>query len=85
LKEKDGTEREYYSCLAGRARRRSPEKAACDHLNGMYLNGVAGVQFTLYELRKELKGRGHDIHLHDLIKIAPHLPSDQYHHYQQAG
>jgi len=32
------------------------------------LNGVAGVQFTLYELRKELKSRGHDIHLNDLIK-----------------
>jgi hypothetical protein len=31
------------------------------------LNGVAGVQFTLYELCKELKSRGHDIHLHDLI------------------
>jgi hypothetical protein len=29
---------------------------------------MAGVQFTLYELRKELKSRGHDIHFNDLVK-----------------
>ena len=30
-------------------------KIACDRLNGVFLDGQAGVQFTLYELKKELK------------------------------
>ena len=34
----------------------------------MFLDGQAGVQFTLYELKKELKTRGHDIDIPDLIE-----------------
>jgi hypothetical protein len=68
IEEKDGTEREYYPTWREELVEEALKKLACDHLNGVYLNGVAGVQFTLYELRKELKSRGHDIHLHDLIK-----------------
>jgi hypothetical protein len=68
IEEKDGAEREYYPAWREELVEEALKKLACDHLNGVYLNGVAGVQFTLYELRKELKSRGHDIHLHDLIK-----------------
>ena len=34
----------------------------------MYLDDGAGVQFTLYELKKELKERGHDIDKADLLE-----------------
>ena len=44
------------------------KKIACDRLNGIFLNGTAGVQFTMYELRQELKRRGHGMHLHALIR-----------------
>jgi hypothetical protein len=68
IEEKDGTEREYFPAWREELVEEALKKLACDHLNGVYLNGIAGVQFTLYELRKELKSRGHDIHLQDLIK-----------------
>jgi hypothetical protein len=68
IEEKDGTEREYYPSWREELVEEALKKLACDRLNGVYLNGIAGVQFTLYELRKELKSRGHDIHLNDLIK-----------------
>src|SRR4029450_4507 len=42
-------------------------KIASTRLNGIFLNNIAGVQFTLYELKKELKERGHDIDLRELI------------------
>jgi hypothetical protein len=68
IEERDGAEREYYPAWREELVEEALKKLACDHLNGVYLNGVAGVQFTLYELRKELKSRGHDIHVHDLIE-----------------
>src|SRR5206468_7240694 len=37
-------------------------------LNGIYLDDEAGVRFTLYELKKELRSRGHDINLQSLIE-----------------
>jgi hypothetical protein len=43
-------------------------KIACDRLNGVYLNNFAGVQFTLYELRKELSKRGRSKELASLIQ-----------------
>jgi hypothetical protein len=36
-------------------------------MNGVYLDNQAGVQFTLYELKQELKSRGHDINLPNLV------------------
>jgi hypothetical protein len=44
------------------------KKIACDRLNGIFLNDSAGVQFTMYELRQELKRRGHAMHLHALVR-----------------
>src|SRR6266404_4736734 len=43
-------------------------KIACDRLKGVYLDDGAGVQFTLYELKKELRERGHDINSVDLVE-----------------
>jgi hypothetical protein len=68
IEEKDGSEKEYYPSWREELVEEALKKLACDQLNGVYLNGMAGVQFTLYELRKELKSRGHDIHLDDLLK-----------------
>src|SRR5215510_14227540 len=68
IEEKDGSEKEYYPSWREELVEEALKKLACDQLNGVYLNGVAGVQFTLYELRKELKCRGHDMHLDDLLK-----------------
>jgi len=68
IEEKDGSEKEYYPSWREELVEEALKKVACDQLNGVYLNGVAGVQFTLYELRKELKCRGHDMHLDDLLK-----------------
>jgi hypothetical protein len=42
-------------------------KIACDRFNGVFLNDRAGVQFTLYELKKELKARGHSLNLPDIL------------------
>jgi hypothetical protein len=37
----------------------------------VYLDNLAGVQFTLYELKQELKSRGHDIDLPRLNEASP--------------
>jgi hypothetical protein len=42
---------------------------ACDQLSAVYLDGFAGVRFTLYQLRQELASRGHSINYSDLIDI----------------
>jgi hypothetical protein len=68
IEEKDGTEREYYPSWREELIEEALKKLACDSLNGVYLNNAAGVQFSLYELRKELKHRGHEIHFDDLLK-----------------
>ena len=64
---KNGGEREYYPSQREELIEEALKKIACDQLNGVFLNEIAGVQFTLYELRKELATRGHGIHLHDLV------------------
>jgi len=43
------------------------KKIACDKLNGVFLNGEAGVQFTLWELREELRRQGHGMSWPDLM------------------
>jgi hypothetical protein len=65
---KDGTAREFYLSFREELVEEALRKIACDRLNGVFLNGQAGVQFTLYELKKELKSRGHDIDIQDLIE-----------------
>ncbi len=65
---KDGTAREFYPSFREELVEEALRKIACDCLNGVFLDGQAGVQFTLYELRKELKTRGHDMDISDLIE-----------------
>src|SRR5439155_7157434 len=45
----------------------APDTAGPLSMNGVYLDNQAGVQFTLYELKQELKSRGHDINLPSLV------------------
>jgi hypothetical protein len=65
---KDGTAREFYPSFREELVEEALRKIACDRLNGVFLDGQAGVQFTLYELKKELKARGHTIDIPDLIE-----------------
>jgi hypothetical protein len=68
IEEKTGTEKKYYPSWREELVEEALKKLVCDQLNGIYLNGMAGVQFTLYQLRKELRSQGHDIHFDDLVK-----------------
>lgn len=67
LDDKDDNEKEYYPTDREGLVEEALKRIACDRLNGVFLNDIAGVQFTLYELWHELKGRKHDIHWDDLI------------------
>ena len=60
-------ERDFYPSHREELVEEALRKIASTRLNGIFLNNIAGVQFTLYELKKELKERGHDIDLRDLI------------------
>ncbi len=64
---KDGSEKEYYPSWREELVEEALKKIACDESNGVYLNDAAGVEFTLYELRQELKIRGHAMHFDDLL------------------
>jgi len=65
---KDRSEQEYYPSFREEIVEDALRKIACDSLNGVFLNEQAGVQFTLYELQKELKARGHALNLQELIE-----------------
>ena len=67
LEDTDGQWREYYPSPQEELVEEALKKIACDQLNGVYLNDTAGVQFTLYELRKELENRGHSMNFPNLI------------------
>jgi hypothetical protein len=68
LEDSRGGEKHYYPGPREELVEEALRKLACDHLNGVYLGDLAGVQFTLYELTKELKSRGHDIKYTSLIE-----------------
>jgi hypothetical protein len=64
----NGEEMEYYPGPREELIEEALRKIACDRLRGVYLDDGAGVQFTLYEMKKELKERGHDIDKADLLQ-----------------
>jgi hypothetical protein len=68
VKDRHGNEKEYYPSGQEELVEEALRKIACDRLNGIYLNNSAGVQFTMYELRQELKRRGHEMQLLELIR-----------------
>jgi hypothetical protein len=57
--DRHGNEVEYYPSEQEETVEEALRKLACDSLNGVYLGPGAGVQFTMYELREELRKRGH--------------------------
>jgi len=67
LTSRDGVIREYYPSFRDELVEEALRKIACECGNGVFLNEQAGVQFTLYELQKELALRGHAINLPDLL------------------
>jgi hypothetical protein len=67
LKDKRGVEKEYYPTQREELVEEALKKIACDKLNGVFLNGEAGVQFTLWELREELRRQGHGMSWPDLM------------------
>ena len=67
LTDRDGMIREYYPSFRDELVEEALRKIACERGNGVFLNGQAGVQFTLYELQKELALRGHAINLPNLL------------------
>jgi hypothetical protein len=68
IRYKDGQELEYYPSYREELVEDALRKIACDRLNGVYLDDRAGVQFTLYALKKELEARGHALNLPDLLE-----------------
>jgi len=68
IRYKDKQEKEFYPSQREELVEEALRKIACDHLNGIYLDDQAGVQFTLYELRQELVARGHAINMPDLVE-----------------
>ena len=65
--DRHGNEKEYYPTHQEELVEEALKKIACDRLNGVFLNDTAGVQFTLYELDKELRSQGHAMKWPDLI------------------
>ncbi len=65
--DKHGDEKEYYPTSREELVEEALKKIACDRLNGIFLDETVGVQFTLYELDKELKNQGHAIRWPELI------------------
>jgi hypothetical protein len=57
--DRHGNEVEYYPSEQEEIVEEALRKLACDSLNGVYLGPGAGVQFTMYELREELRKKGH--------------------------
>jgi hypothetical protein len=67
VKGRTGQMKEYYPSPREELVEDALRKIACEQMNGVYLDNMAGVQFTLYRLKKELKSQGHDIELRSLV------------------
>ena len=68
VKNKQGKKRKYDPSGQEELVEEALRKIACDQLNGVLLYGTARVQFTMYELRQELKAREPSMHLDRLIR-----------------
>lgn len=68
VKQKNGEEKEFFLTKREELVEAALRKMAADQRSGLYLDNFAGVQFTLYQLRKELKEQGHSIHYDSLIE-----------------
>lgn len=59
IKDADGIFRDYFPSKREELVEDALRKIACEKINSVFLDGQAGVKFTLYQLRKELRKRGH--------------------------
>lgn len=66
IRGKDGVEKEYFPGIREQNVEEALRKLACDQNNAVWLDEEAGVQFTLYQLQKELESTGHAIHIDNL-------------------
>jgi len=66
VKDRKDKEAEYYPSVQEELVEEALRKLACDRLNGVYIGPLAGVQFTMHELREELRIHGHSMALDEL-------------------
>jgi hypothetical protein len=66
IRREDGTQKEFYPSAREELVEEALRKIAADANNGVYLDKGAGVQFSLSELRRELKKMGHAIRFDSL-------------------
>lgn len=71
---KDGEEIEHFPTRREELVEAALRKLACDQNMGLYLDDRAGVRFTLRQLQREMRQRGHAIHLNNLLE-ALHICS----------
>ena len=70
---RDGMDKEYYPGPREELVEEALRKLACERLNGVYLDDQAGVQFTIYELHKELRSRGHGFRPDESRRVSTYL------------
>lgn len=68
IRSKDGIEKEYYPTEREELIEQALRKIAARQKQGLYLNGMLGVQFYLKELKAELKAQNHDMNLASIVE-----------------
>lgn len=66
--QKDKTEREHYPSEREEFIEQALRKLAADQTQGLYINGMVGVQFYLNELKTTLCGMGHDMNYTSIVE-----------------
>ena len=67
LVDRQGVEKEYYPGIREELVEDALRKLALEQLNGAYFDNQAGVQFTIYQLNKELQSLGHEFKRSSLV------------------
>lgn len=68
IQQADKTELEFYPSEREEFVEQALRKLAADQTQGLYLDGLAGVQFYLNELKAELANMGHDMNYDSIIQ-----------------
>jgi len=67
LVDREGKEKEYYPGIREELVEDALRKLALEQFNGAYFDNQAGVQFTVYQLNKELQSLGHEFKRSSLV------------------
>ena len=67
LVDRQGVEKEYYPGIREELVEDALRKLVLEQLNGAYFDNQAGVQFTIYQLNKELQSLGHEFKRSSLV------------------